>query len=141
MRLRHLIAGAAGLIAAPAFALPLSHSKRTTHVDVYFGRLELSGRPFNLASFVGATTVRKYVIGDGDGAPTSEELARMVALVDTAMQQGALGVSTSLIYAPASYAKTPELIALARAAARHGGVYASHIRNEADRIRPALEDA
>ncbi|MFI5279934.1 MAG: amidohydrolase family protein [Gemmatimonadales bacterium] len=109
--------------------------------DGYFRRLERSGTPFNLASFVGATTVRKYVIGDGDRAPTSEELARMVALVDTAMQQGALGLSTSLIYAPASYAKTPELIALARAAARHGGVYASHIRNEGDHIRGALEEA
>jgi dihydroorotase/N-acyl-D-amino-acid deacylase len=109
--------------------------------DGYFRRLERSGTPFNMASFVGATTVRKYVIGDGDRAPTPEELARMVALVDTAMQQGALGVSTSLIYAPASYAKTPELIALARAAGRHGGVYASHIRSEGDAIRGALEEA
>ena len=109
--------------------------------DGYFRRLERSGTPFNIASFVGATTVRKYVIGDERRAPTAAELGQMVALVDTAMQQGALGLSTSLGYAPAVYAKTDELVALARAAAAHGGLYASHIRNEGPRIREALDEA
>jgi len=109
--------------------------------DGYFRRLERSGIPFNLASFVGATTVRQYVIGDERRAPTRPELARMVALVDTAMLQGALGLSTSLGYAPAVYARTDELVALAAAAGRHGGLYASHIRNEGDHIRQALDEA
>ena len=109
--------------------------------DGYFRRLERSGTPFNIASFVGATTVRKYVIGDERRAPTADELARMAALVDTAMQQGALGLSTSLGYAPAVYARTDELVALARVAAAHGGLYASHIRNEGPRIRQALVEA
>lgn len=107
----------------------------------YFARLERSGTPFNIASFVGATSVRQFVIGDARRAPTPEELARMEALVDTAMQQGALGLSTSLVYAPAIYARTEEIIALARVAGRYGGVYASHIRNEGPRIGAALAEA
>jgi dihydroorotase/N-acyl-D-amino-acid deacylase len=110
-------------------------------LDGWFRRLARSGTPFNLATFVGATTVRQYVIGDERRAPTPAELARMVALVDTAMMQGALGLSTSLVYAPAFYARTDEIIALARAAGRHGGGYASHIRNEGPRIRQALAEA
>jgi len=109
--------------------------------DGYFARLERSGLPFNLAAFVGATTVRQYVLGAARRAPTPEELALMEALVDTAMRQGALGLSTSLVYAPAIYASTNEIIALARVAGRHGGVYASHIRNEGPRIREALAEA
>jgi len=110
-------------------------------LDGWFRRLERSGTPLNLASFVGATTVRQYVIGDERRAPTPAELARMVALVDTAMMQGALGLSTSLVYAPAFYARTDEIVALAAAAGRYGGVYASHIRNEGPRIRQALAEA
>jgi N-acyl-D-amino-acid deacylase len=110
-------------------------------LDGYFDRLRRSGTPFNLATFVGATQVRKYVLGDAARAPTAVELARMVALVDTAMRQGALGVSSALVYAPAFYARTAELIALARAAARYGGVYATHIRNEGPRIDEALGEA
>lgn len=118
------------------------------HLDIdwrdlagYFARLERSGSAVNVATFVGATQVRRVVIGDDDRAPTAAELARMVALVDTAMQQGALGLSTSLIYSPAIYAGTDELVALAREARRHGGIYASHIRNEGDRIEQALDEA
>jgi len=85
--------------------------------------------------------VREYVLGQGDVQPTAEQLARMAALVEQAMEQGALGLSTSLIYAPGSYAKTPELVALARAAARHGGIYASHIRDEGAKEMEALEEA
>jgi dihydroorotase/N-acyl-D-amino-acid deacylase len=109
--------------------------------DGYFRRLERSGTPFNIASFVGATQVRQYVLGDARRDPTPAELARMTALVDTAMQQGALGVSSALVYAPAFYAKTAELIALARVAGSRGGLYISHIRNEGPRIRTALAEA
>lgn len=109
--------------------------------DGYFRRLERSGSPFNIATFVGATQLRRYVLGDDDRAPTPSELARMVALVDTAMQQGALGVSSALVYAPAFYAKTGELVALARAAGKYGGLYATHIRNEGARINQALAEA
>ncbi len=107
----------------------------------YYARLERSGTPFNLGTFVGATQVRRYVLSDEDRAPSRRELARMVALVDTAMRQGALGVSSALVYAPAFYARTSELVALARVAARYGGVYATHIRNEGPRIDQALREA
>jgi len=109
--------------------------------DGYFRRLERSGTPFNMAVFVGATQVRTYVMGEVARRPTPEELARMVALVDTAMQQGALGLSSSLVYAPALYATTDELIALARPAARYGGLYATHLRNEGPRIEQAIAEA
>jgi dihydroorotase/N-acyl-D-amino-acid deacylase len=81
------------------------------------------------------------VLGNEDRAPTLEELERMVALVDTAMMQGALGLSTSLVYAPAFYASTEEIISLARAASRHGGIYATHLRDEGRRIEAAIEEA
>ena len=110
-------------------------------LDGYFRRLERSGTPFNLGTYVGATQVRKYVIGDTSRDPTPEELIRMEALVDTAMRQGAMGLSTSLGYAPAVYAKTPELIALAAVAGRYGGVYATHLRSEGPQVRQALAEA
>ncbi len=110
-------------------------------LDGYFRRLERSGTPFNLATFVGATTVRQYVLGDADRAPTPGELAAMEALVDTAMRQGALGVSSALVYEPAYYASTAELVALARVAGKYGGVYATHIRNERSSIEQALGEA
>src|SRR5215467_4404602 len=110
-------------------------------LDGYFRRLDKQGSGINLGTYVGATQVRRYVIGSVDRAPTAEELARMQQLVEQAMQQGAMGVSTSLIYAPAAYAKTDELIALAKAASKYGGVYASHIRNEADHEMEALDEA
>jgi dihydroorotase/N-acyl-D-amino-acid deacylase len=109
-------------------------------LDGYFAQLERSGATINLATFVGATQVRRVVIGDGDRAATPEELARMAALVDTMMVQGALGLSSSLIYAPAIYASTDELVTLARAARRRGGIYATHMRNEGDRIDDALNE-
>jgi len=107
----------------------------------YFARLERSGTPFNLATYVGATTVRQYVLGDARRAPTPAELLRMEALVDTAMRQGALGVSTSLGYAPGVYASTSEIEALAHVAARYGGVYATHLRSESSHISQALTEA
>jgi N-acyl-D-amino-acid deacylase len=107
----------------------------------FFARLEKQGMGINLASYVGATQVRRAVIGDGDRAPTPAELDRMKALVRDAMRDGAVGVSTSLQYAPAPYATTEELIALASEGARLGGIYATHMRNEADAIIPALDEA
>jgi len=107
----------------------------------YFARLRKQGMGINLASYVGATQVRRVVIGDGNRAPTAAELERMKALVRDAMRDGAVGLSTSLQYAPAPYATTEELIALAGEAAKLGGIYASHIRDEGDAILPALDEA
>jgi len=106
----------------------------------YFAHLARTGSALNIATFVGATQVRLAVVGNQDRPATAEELARMVALVDTAMQQGAVGVSTALEYAPAIYAPTEEVIALAKAARRHGGVYATHMRNEGGQIDQALDE-
>jgi dihydroorotase/N-acyl-D-amino-acid deacylase len=106
----------------------------------YFAQLAKQGVALNIATFVGATQVRLAVVGKANRAPTAAELARMTALVDTLMEQGALGVWTALEYAPASYSKTDELIALAKAARRHGGIYASHMRNEGVRIDDALNE-
>ena len=107
----------------------------------YFARLRKQGMGINLASYVGATQVRRMVLGDDDRSPSAAELERMKALVRDAMREGAVGLSTSLQYAPAPYAKTGELIALAAEAARFGGTYASHIRDEGDAIIPALDEA
>jgi dihydroorotase/N-acyl-D-amino-acid deacylase len=107
----------------------------------YFARLRKQGIGINLASYVGATQVRRMVLGDDDRASNASELERMKALVRDAMRQGAMGVSTSLQYAPAPYAKTEELIALAAEAAKFGGIYASHIRDEGDAIDSALDEA
>ena len=98
------------------------------------------GVSLNVASFVGATTVRMHEVGTEDRAPTAEELARMEALVRQAMKEGALGVGTSLIYPPASYSTTAELIALAKAAAPYGGMYISHMRSEGDRLLEATDE-
>lgn len=94
----------------------------------------------NVASFVGAATVRAHEIGYANRAPTPAELARMQELVRQAMREGALGVGSSLIYAPASYAKTDELIALTKAAGEFGGAYISHMRSEGDRFLEALDE-
>jgi N-acyl-D-amino-acid deacylase len=106
----------------------------------YFTRLERQGIGINLASYVGATTVREVVIGVENRPPTAAELTRMRALVREAMEQGAVGVSTSLEYAPAPYAGTEELIALAAEAAPYGGIYATHMRSEGDGMPAALEE-
>jgi dihydroorotase/N-acyl-D-amino-acid deacylase len=107
----------------------------------YFARLEKQGMGINLASYVGATQVRRMVLGDADVQPTPEQLEKMKALVRDAMRDGAVGVSTSLMYAPAPYAKTEELIALASEAAKFGGIYASHLRNESDSALEAIDEA
>ena len=107
----------------------------------FFARLEKQGMGINLASYVGATQVRRAVIGDGDRAPTPAELERMKQFVRDAMHDGAVGVSTSLQYAPAPYATTEELIALATEGAKLGGIYATHMRSEGDAIIPAIDEA
>lgn len=111
-----------------------------TTFDGYFRHLEQQGMGINLASYVGATTVREVVVGPDDRAPSAAELERMRALVAEAMEQGAMGVSTSLEYAPAPYASTEELIALSQEAARFGGIYATHMRSEADGVMTSLEE-
>jgi N-acyl-D-amino-acid deacylase len=107
----------------------------------YFARLERQGIGINLASYVGATQVRRMILGDADVQPTPAQLDQMRALVRDAMQDGAVGVSTALEYAPAPYAKTEELISLAAEASKFGGIYATHLRNESDSVLAAIDEA
>ena len=107
----------------------------------YFARLEKQGIGINVADYVGATQVRRMVLGDDNKLPTPDQLEQMKALVRQAMRDGAVGVSTSLEYAPAPYAKTEELIALANEASKYGGIYATHMRNESDSVLEAIDEA
>jgi N-acyl-D-amino-acid deacylase len=107
----------------------------------YFARLEKQGMGINLASYVGATTVRSIVLGEENKQPTTEQLERMKGLVRDAMKDGAVGVSTALEYAPAPYAKTEELIALATEAGNLGGIYSTHMRNESDSVLDSIDEA
>ena len=102
--------------------------------------LAAKGISCNIASFVGAATIRENVLGFADRAPTPAELAKMRTLTDQAMKEGALGVASALIYAPGAYAKTDELIALAQEAAKYNGIYISHIRSEGDRFVEAVDE-
>ena len=111
-----------------------------TTLGQYLETLERRGISPNVASFVGASTVRTFVLGEGDVQPSSAELDQMRALVHRAMEEGALGLTTMLIYAPATYARTPELAALAEESARCGGIYTVHMRSEGDRIETALQE-
>ncbi|HWT64508.1 MAG TPA: D-aminoacylase, partial [Terracidiphilus sp.] len=107
----------------------------------YFARIEKQGMGINLASYVGATSVRRVVLGDADVDPTSAQLEQMKTLVAQAMREGAMGVSTSLQYSPAPYAKTGELIALAGVAGQFGGIYTTHMRSEGDGVFDAIDEA
>lgn len=107
----------------------------------YFARLEKQNIGINLASYVGATQVRRMVLGDAKRTPSQSELEQMRDLVGTAMKDGAVGLSSSLQYAPAPYADTEELIALAAVSANFGGIYATHMRSEGDAIKAALDEA
>ncbi len=111
-----------------------------TTLGEYLEYLARRGVSTNVASFVGATTVRIHTLGYEDRAPTSDELDRMRGLVRQAMEEGALGLASALIYAPASYAKTKELIALAGVVSECGGLYISHIRNEGNGILEAVDE-
>lgn len=122
---------------------PRKRSKRSklwTTLGGYFDHLEKQGVSPNFASFVGATSVRTYVMGEVNRKPTAEELTQMKRLVRQAMQEGALGVGSSLIYAPATFATTEELIELCKVAAEFRGMYISHIRSESDKILEALNE-
>jgi N-acyl-D-amino-acid deacylase len=143
------ITGEGGSIAPLSDAIKLADAVNYKHYQItpdwttfraYFARLEKQGMGINLATYVGATQVRRMVLGDADRAPTREELERMKELVRQAMRDGAVGVSTSLQYAPAPYATTDELIALAAESAKMGGIYATHMRSEGDAIIPALDE-
>jgi N-acyl-D-amino-acid deacylase len=111
-----------------------------TTLGEYLDHLVSRGIAPNVASFVGATTVRVHELGYADRAPTDAELERMRQLVRTAMEEGALGVGSSLIYAPAFYASTEELIALARVAGEYGGMYISHMRSEGNALLEAIDE-
>jgi N-acyl-D-amino-acid deacylase len=106
----------------------------------YMDHLQHRGIAPNVATFVGEGEVRVNVLGEADVAPTPDQLIAMRALVRQAMEEGALGVTTALIYAPMSYAKTPELIDMARESARCGGIYTAHMRSEGDHIEEAVQE-
>lgn len=135
-----------GSAAAAAEALGLAYREGEplqwpwTTLGEYLDWVAQRGVAVNVASFVGATTVRIHELGYADRAPTPDELTRMRALVRQAMEEGALGVGSSLIYAPAFYAGTDELVALAQEAARYDGRYISHLRSEGNRFLEALDE-
>jgi N-acyl-D-amino-acid deacylase len=118
----------------------IKYDIKWTTLGEYLKYLEQRGISTNVASFVGATTVRIHEVGYEDREPTPDELERMKGLVRQAMGEGALGLGSSLIYAPAFYAKTPELIELARVASEYGGIYISHMRSEGNRLLEAVDE-
>ena len=112
-----------------------------TDADGYFNRLRERGTTINLGTFVPATAVRRTVIGMDNRPPTAAELTRMEDMVDQAMQDGAFGLSSALIYVPGSFAQTAELVALAKVAAKYQGIYITHIRGESFNLFNALDEA
>jgi N-acyl-D-amino-acid deacylase len=111
-----------------------------TTLGEYLTKLEHRGIAPNIASYVGAGTVRTNVLGEADVQPTPAQLQSMRALVHQAMEEGALGLTTALIYSPNQYAKTPELIELAKEASRCGGIYSAHMRSEGDHVLDAIQE-
>jgi dihydroorotase/N-acyl-D-amino-acid deacylase len=109
-------------------------------LDQYFARLEQNRPAINVGSFVGAGGLRAYVVGQGQRAATPDEIEQMKSLVAQAMEQGALGVSSSLQYVPGRFASTDELVELARVAKGYGGIYISHQRSESSQIMPSLDE-
>ena len=112
-----------------------------TDLSGYFQRLEKNGTPLNIGTYVGAAQVREAVLGDANRSPTPQELEKMKALVADAMKQGAFGISTALIYPPGHYAKTEELVELAKVVSQYGGIYASHMRSEGQSEVAAIDEA
>jgi N-acyl-D-amino-acid deacylase len=112
-----------------------------TTLDGYFHRLEKQGTPINVGTYVGSSQVREAVIGDDDRAPTHAEMEQMRVLVEQAMKDGALGISSALIYPPNSYAQTEELIELSKIASQYSGLYATHMRSEGEAEISALTEA
>lgn len=125
-------------------AAPRAHAEGDqpwTDFNGYFSALERSKISVNILSYVGLGQVREVVMDNDDRAPTPDELAKMTALVADSMKQGAYGVATGLIYPPNAYAKVDELVALSRPAAASGGLYASHLRYDGDKLREGIEEA
>jgi len=112
-----------------------------TGFDGYFGKLRAEGTTVNVGTFVPATMVRRAIVGLDNRAPTADELSRMEAMVEQAMRNGAFGLSSALIYVPGTFARTDELVALARVASRNNGIYISHVRGESFNLFNALEEA
>jgi len=112
-----------------------------TDVGSFLGRFEKTPLTINLATLIAHGSVRAKVMGAENRAPTAEELQKMEAIVEQGMKDGAVGLSTGLIYVPGTYAKTDEVVALARVAEKHRGIYASHIRNEGDKVFEAVSEA
>jgi N-acyl-D-amino-acid deacylase len=113
----------------------------TVDVGRFLGRIGETPLAVNLATLVGHNSVRREVFGEQNRPPTPEELEKMKALVEQAMRDGAVGLSTGLIYVPGVYSKTDEVLELARVASRHGGVYATHMRNEGLRVSEAIRES
>ena len=118
----------------------IKYDIRWTTLGQYLDYLQKRGVSPNIASFIGATTVRIHELGEQDVDPTPEQLARMKTLVRDAMKDGAMGVGSSMIYAPASYAETPELVAITSEAGKCGGMYISHMRSEANKLIEAIDE-
>lgn len=112
-----------------------------TDVATYFFKLDSVKMSINIATLIGHNSVRHAVMGDSQRDPSGDEQKKMEELVEKAMQEGAVGFSTGLIYVPGTYSKTPEVIGLAKAASKYHGVYASHIRDEGDHVTDAIEEA
>ena len=112
-----------------------------TDLAGYWKRLDQTGTPLNIGTYIGAAQVREAILGDVDRAPTPAELEKMKTLVAQAMEQGAMGISTALIYPPGHYATTEELIELAKVASQYGGIYSSHMRSEGQSEPQAIEEA
>jgi N-acyl-D-aspartate/D-glutamate deacylase len=139
-----LLAGEGGSVAPRSKQMadaddPPSQYTWTTFGE-YFRLLEKKGIAMNVIHNVGAAQVRRVVIGDEDRAPTPQQLAQMESLVDQAMRDGAVGLSTALIYPPGTYARTEELVALAKVVGRYGGSYMSHMRNESNQVLEAIRE-
>jgi len=113
----------------------------TTEVGEFLGRIKDKPLTVNLATLIAHGSVRRKVMGLGDREPTPDELKQMEAVVEQGMKDGAVGLSTGLIYVPGTYAKTDEIVALARVAARYGGLYATHMRNEGDKVADAIRES
>jgi N-acyl-D-amino-acid deacylase len=118
----------------------LKYKVEWSSLGEYMNVLEQKKISCNIASFVGTGIIRQYVVGEDDKAPTPQQLDSMKLLVDQAMQEGALGVTNALIYPPDFFAKTDELIALSKEAAKYGGIYTSHIRSEGNKLLEAAEE-
>ncbi|PWT80437.1 MAG: aminoacylase [Acidobacteria bacterium] len=112
-----------------------------TDVAEFFNRMKQTPLAINLATLIAHGSVRRKIVGLDDRGPTPDELQKMEALVDQAMKDGAVGLSTGLIYVPGTYAKTDEIVDLARVVARHGGLYATHMRNEGEKVAEAIKES